>query len=88
MKSNVTKRIDKIMLVIVVFFVLYSISYFIENYSIVKNTDLQVTSSTNKMVEPSNTTTSGPLRVNEDADVYGQRQLRADYNNGSSSVGY
>ena len=43
---------------------------------------------TNSVTKPLDTATNTPMQVNEDDDVYGQRQLRADYNTGSSSEGY
>lgn len=83
MNSNVKKIIEVFALVIFIFF----IYFFIKNYSIVRNKDLQVAPLINKIVAP-DTSINNTRPVNEDADVYGQRQLRADFNNGSSTGGY
>jgi len=83
MNGNVKKIIEVIGIIIVIFF----IYFFIKNYSFLKNKDLEVAPLTNKVLE-SSTSTNNSVKVNEDDDVYGQRQLRADFNNGSSTGGY
>lgn len=83
MKSNLKNIIKVAVLAIVIFF----IYFVIKNYSLVENKDLQVAPVTNKVLE-SSTSTNNSVKVNEDDDVYGQRQLRADFNSGSSTGGY
>lgn len=43
---------------------------------------------TNSVEQQLGTSTNNSTLINEGDDVYGQRQLRADYNNGSSGDGY
>lgn len=87
MKSNIKKIVRDFGLVVVTIFIIVAVFLFLNNYSIIKNKDLQIAPTNNTMAKP-NTATSDAVQVGEGDDVYQQRQLRADYNNGSSSVGY
>lgn len=85
MRQNVQKIFEVIGILTVFIFVMYFIFSLINNYNV--KVKVNYTPQTKSVVVP-DTSVNSSIPPNEGDDVYTQRQLRADYNTGSSSDGY
>ncbi len=88
MNKNLKKFFIVITYMVVVIIFVGFVLIFVNNYSIAKKSDLRRTSLGNEKVESSENAITELKIINEDSDVYLQRQMRAEYNEDASSSGY
>lgn len=87
MRQNIQKIFEVIGILTVFIFVTCFIFSLINNYNGKDKVKVNYIPQTSSAVVP-DTSVNSSVPPNEGDDVYTQRQLRADYNTGSSSDGY